>query len=150
MVYNSIDDDKIIKEGIIYTVDEEVMSNYYKSMFGSLDGYKSVNFSVNGITYVFQESTKKFIAIVTGVVYEPNELVYEITNVEERSGSLVITSKVALVKDNKLYNINKLDEEIADNTKDGLKNNLDKFSIVEYTFNYGEDGKYYINNISKK
>lgn len=149
MAYLSVSDENIIKEGIIYTLTEENLTNAYKSIFGTLDTYKANNFSVNGMSYAYQESTKSYIAVVTGNVSNGNTLVYDISQITEVGGNLVFTTTVGLVKDNKLYNIFDLVNPVEDYTEIGIKNSLDKYSKVEFTFKNIE-GKYYISNISKK
>lgn len=145
MVYNTLADTDITKEGIIYTITGDVMKNAYIKVFGSEDGYKGNNFSVNNISFAYQESTNLFIAVLTGVVYEPNKLYHDIIDVEQTKDSIIFTARVGLEKEDGIYNVFNLNESLG--SKEEVKS--DDLSLVEYTFKKIGDN-YHIYKISKK
>ena len=149
MVYNSLGETDIVKEGIIYSVSNDVMKNSYIKLFGSEEGYRTSNFYVNGISYAYQESTTSYLAIVTGTITKANEFLYEIESIKEDGTNIVITTKVGLVKDEELYNVFDVNNSLGKVSELKKSDYLDKLSVVEYTFKK-INNKYYINSISKK
>lgn len=149
MVYNTLSEDKILKEGIIYTITEQTMKNAYIGVFGNDNGYKGTNFTANGISYAYQESTTSYLAIVTSEVKKQYEFNNTIMEVKESGDTLVFTTKVGIIKDNQLYNVFNMNESlgIMDEIKD--TDYQKDLSSVDYTFKKIND-KYYLTNIAKK
>lgn len=149
MVYNNLKDEDIKKEGIIYTITDEAMSNGYKSLFGSSSLYKGSNFTVNGYSYAYQESTKTYIAVV-GSNNTDSTIYNRIINATESNGLLKFTCYVGLVKNNQIYNVFNVNQVLGTYESDAsIDQYKDSLSIVEYSFKE-EKGNYYLYSIQKK
>lgn len=149
MSYKAMDDEFIIKEGIIYTVAEDNLKNAYKTIFGSENGYLGGNFAIDGLNYAYSATNKNYIAISSANIKD-NYILNNIIDIKEDSNSIIITSKIALIADNKVYNIFNVSEELGVyNVDEGLNKYVNSLSTVDYTFEKNGDN-YYIYSVSKK
>ncbi len=146
MVYKTLTPADIQKEGIISTIKAEILEKKYKEMFND-NLFKNGNFIVDGLNYAYSESTGSYIAIGDAVI-NSDELIYSIYDIKEDNNKVTISSYVALNRDNKIYNINNLEESVKDNSKDIL-DILEKLSKVDYTFEYA-NGSFHLIKITKK
>lgn len=146
MAYKNVSNKDIVKEGIISTVKADVLENKYNELFND-KLFKNGNFFVDGLNYAYSESTSSYIAIGEAVV-NSDELIYSIYDIKEDKNKVVISSHVALNRDNKIYNINNLEESVKDSSRD-LSDVLDKLSKVDYTFEYS-NGSFHLVKIANK
>lgn len=148
IAYNSLKNDDIIVEGIIYTLDETKLSNAYKNIFGSTEGYDKVNFTVKGLSYAYSSTTNSYIAVASNGVSN-EKIVNYIYNVREEEGNLIFECNVALVKDGYVYNIhNQFNKLMAVPEGDlDISSINDRLSSVEYKFK-NVDNNYYLVSIN--
>lgn len=149
MIYPKIAEEDIKKEGIIYSISEEVIKKNYISVFGENGGYRGANFNSNGLNYAYQESTKTYIAIDNNKTSDMLVKNIVISGAYE-NGLLKFTCYVALVKDNQIYNIFNVNESLGVYETDAsIEQYKDSLSLVEYSFKEEKDN-YYLYSIQKK
>lgn len=149
MVYKNIPSDAIHIEGIIYTIDEESMINGYKELFGSIDDYMGTDFDVDALNFAYSASNKQYLSVAKkndNVEFVVNKIV----DIKESNDQLMIDSYVGIVKNDKLYSVLDLDNEIADyRSGSDLTMYKESLTVIQYSFKKIE-GKYYIDSISRK
>lgn len=146
MAYKNISSKEIQKEGIISTIKGEILENKYNELFND-NLFKNDNFTIDGLNYAYSESTNSYIAIGEENI-STDEILYSIYNIKEDGNKVVISSYVALNRDNKIYNINNLEESVKDNSRD-ITDVLDKLSKVDYTFEYS-NGTFHLVKIANR
>ncbi len=146
LAYKNVDKKDILVDGIINSVSEDVLKEAYRNLFGSEEGYVATNFNVDNLSYAYSTNNKAFIAIYRDVT-ETTPITNKITDIKEENGMIVITSIVGVIKDNKVYNINNLNEAVGDNAD--LNTYKDVLTTVEYRFKNINDN-YYIDSIVKR
>ena len=146
MAYKNISSKEIQKEGIISTIKGEILENKYNELFND-NLFKNDNFTIDGLNYAYSESTNSYIAIGEGII-STDEIIYSIYDIKEDGNKVVISSYVALNRDNKIYNINNLEESVKDNSRD-ITDLLDKLSKVDYTFEYA-NGTFHLVKIANR
>lgn len=146
LAFNNVSSSSISKEGTIISVTDEDLKNSYKQIFGNIDGYSQTSFQVGGVTFAYYQPTLTFMAIADNV-NTPNVLM-EITDIKEENGELIVDTLTALVKENKIYNINDLENPLKDYTSgESLKTLTDMLSKNRFSFRL-IDNNYYISSIS--
>lgn len=149
MIYPKIAEENIKKEGIIYSLEEEIIKKNYINVFGENGGYRGANFNSNGLNYAYQESTKTYIAIDNNKTSDMLVKNIVISGAYE-NGLLKFTCYVALVKDNQIYNIFNVNESLGVYETDAsIEQYKDSLSLVEYSFKEEKDN-YYLYSIQKE
>lgn len=148
MVYKTISTEDINVEGIIYNISEEKMVNAYKNVFGSDKGYRSANFTVDNLSFAYSNGSKAYLAIGDKLSSDET-LMYKITDIKEGKDLLYVNAFVALIKDNKVYNIFDVNNTLGVLENRNIDSYLDSLSEVEFTF-AKNNKKYYINAVTKK
>ncbi len=149
MVYKNLASDAIHVEGIIYTIDEQDIIKGYKELFGTVDDYISADFEVDLLDFAYSTSAKKYISVArknNKVEYAINKIV----DIKENNDVLTIEALIGIVKNDKLYSLLDMDNELAE-YKGGSDLSIykDNLTSLEYRFKKIE-GKYYIDAISRK
>lgn len=149
MVYKNLSSDAIHVEGIIYTIDEESIVNGYKELFGSIDDYIGTDFEVESLNFAYSTSNKQYVSVA-----KKNDVVEFVVNkiidIKENNNQLMIDAYVGVVKNDKLYSVLDLDNELADyRSGSDLSIYKDSLTVIQYSFKK-IDGKYYIDSISRK
>lgn len=149
MVYKNLATDAIHVEGIIYTIEEEDIINAYTELFGSSVDYFGTDFNVDALNFAYSTSSKKYISVAKkseNVEYAINKIV----DIKESNDILIVETLVGIVKNDKLYSLLDMENELAD-YKGGSDLSLYKENLtsVEYRFKKS-DGKYYIDAINRK
>lgn len=148
LAYNNLSSDATLKDGMIYKVDENSLKESYKNLFGTEDGYAPSSFQVGKTSFAYSSSSLSYIAVTSEDV-KPNDVVMEITNIEEVDETLVVECITALVKDNKIYNINNLETEVKEYISgESLKEIEASLTKIKITFTKTNDN-YYISSISR-
>ena len=146
IAYNNLSNDAITKDGMIYTIKAEDLSNSYLEVFGTLDGYKETEFNIGSSSFVYQTTTNNYISISANDIVK-NNILTEITNITEEDDELFVTAIVAYVKDNKIYNINNLETSVKDYIQgESLKDSESVLTKTTFKFKKIEN-KYFINSI---
>ena len=141
MSYKLLNKEDIKTEGIINTIDNSLIEDAYKKIFS--DEYKPGNFNIDGVNFAYSSSTNSYISV--GNIKNSIELINEIVDIKESNGNILITTVVAVIKDNKVYNVNNLNTEVSViNGSLDISTISNKLSKVTYTFNNG-----LLDNISK-
>ena len=149
MIYPKIAEEDIKKEGIIYSLEEEIIKKNYINVFGENAGYRSANFNWNGLNYAYQESTKTYIAI-DNYKNVDSFVNNSIISASYENGLLKFTCYVGFVKNNQLYNVFNVNEALGNyESESSINNYKDSLSIVEYSFKE-DKGNYYLYSIAKK
>lgn len=146
LAYQLLNKDDIVIDGIINTIDEKVMTDAYEKLYGSLDGYTATNFVVGDLNYGYSSNNKAFIAINrdTSVL---ETITNKIIDIKEENDEIVITSIVAVIKDNKVFSVENLTDPVGDNGDLNLYAN----SLTTVDYIYKKIGNnYYINRIVKR
>lgn len=147
MAYKNLSDEQIVKDGMIYTVKDEDLKTSYKNIFGTENGYVSTSFKVDNVNFAYSSTNASYISIVNENI-SGNDIKMEITDIKGSDEVLEVTAIIALVKDNKIYNINDLNTEIkAYNSGESLKTIENSLSKLTFTFKK-IDNNYYINTVS--
>lgn len=149
MVYKTLGTNVISVEGTIYTIDEEHIINAYQELFGSIDDYVGTDFTVDSLNFAYSVSGKKYISVA-----KKNEkiefVVNKIMDIKENNDTLTIDAYVGVVKDDKLYSILDLDNELAE-YRSGSDLTVYRESLTQIQYKFKKiDGKYYIDAISRK
>ncbi|MDE6141098.1 MAG: hypothetical protein K2G03_00705 [Bacilli bacterium] len=149
MVYKTLGTNVISVEGTIYTINEEDIINAYKELFGSVDDYVGTDFTVDSLNFAYSVSSKKYISVAKRsekVEYVVNKII----DIKENNDILTIDAYVGVVKEDKLYCLLDLENEIADyRSGSDLTVYRDSLTQIQYKFKK-IDGKYYIDAISRK
>lgn len=147
MAYKNLSDEQIAKDGMIYTVKDEDLKTSYKNIFGTENGYVSTSFKVDKVNFAYSSTNASYISIVNENI-SGNDIKMEIIDIKGSDEVLEVTAIIALVKDNKIYNINDLNTEIkAYNSGESLKTIENSLSKSTFTFKK-IDNNYYINTVS--
>lgn len=149
MVYKNLPTDVIHVEGIIYTIDEEAIISAYKELFGSDADYVGTDFEVDALNFAYSTSNKKYISVAKkneNVEYAINKIV----DIKENNDELIIETMVAIVKNDKLYGLLDMENELSD-YKGGSDLSIYKENLTSLEYKFKKiDGKYYIDAISRK
>lgn len=148
MSYKTLTESDIAVESVIYTVDGEVLKNAYIKLFGSEVGFKHVNFSIDGLTYIYSQNSNKYLAISSNGPVENGRIVNSIVDIKENGNEIVITAVVALAKDGNIYNIFNVGEVVSEDTT-VIDTVSDKLSKVDYHFEK-KNNNFYIKAVNKK
>lgn len=147
MAYLNLNSDAINKDGVIYSIIEENLKASYKSIFGEDETYVTEPFSVGNVNFAYSSQNATFIAITNNDIIT-NNIKTEIIDIKEENDTLYVTTLVALIKDDKIYNINNLEKEIkaynAGETLYSLQNDLSRVTISFKKIN----NNYYISYIN--
>lgn len=146
MVYKTLSSKDIVREGIISTIKAEILENKYNELFND-NLFKNDNFVVDGLNYAYSDSTSTYIAIGEASVNK-DELIYDIVDIKEDGNKVIISSYVGLNRENKIYNINNLEESVKDNSRD-ISDVLEKLTKVDYTFEYA-NGSFHLTKIANR
>ena len=146
LVVDNLKAEDITQESIIYTISEETIQNKFTELFGEHIPYEATNFNNQGLSYAYSETGKNYIAV--GEKKNPSyKVIYNIKNISSGNGSLVITTYVAILKDNNIYNINDLENSLGEYT-DNINDYLANLSTVKFFFK--GDQTYYLDSILKQ
>ena len=146
LVVDNLKAEDITQESIIYTISEETIQNKFTEFFGEHIPYEATNFSNQGLSYAYSETGKNYIAV--GEKKTPAyKVIYNIKNISAGKDSLVITTYVALLKDNNIYNINDLENSLGEYT-DNISDYLASLSTIKFFFK--GDTTYYLDSILKQ
>lgn len=149
MTYHTLESEEIINEGIIVSIEESVMQKAYEKIFGTLEYYKKMNFDVDGFHFAYSVKTNQYIAVGVQPVEKEN-VVHEIYDIKEENNRIIISAYVALVKEDKIYNIHDTKKALGDYTMGVSLKSIEKsLSKVSYTFDKVEDN-YFIREITAK
>lgn len=146
MAYQILDSESIKVDGIINTISEEDMIEAYKTLYGSDEGYSATNFNVNDLSYAYSSNNKSFIAISKDTTaIEP--ITNKITDIKEENDEVIISTIVAVIKNDKVYNVENLNEPVGDYAD--LSNYAASLTKIDYVFKKINDS-YYISSIVKR
>lgn len=146
LAYANLAIEDIFVDGVIHTVMEEKLMGVYQRMFGSVEGYTPTSFVIHGLTYAYSATTASYIAIGEddGSGYINNY----VTDIKELDNTLEFTSRVYIVKDDGIYNVNNPSYRVA-GVNDDISKIQNRLSTVVYKFVQTESG-YLLTSINKK
>ncbi len=146
LAYRLLDKSTINVDGIINTISEEDIMNAYNKLFGSNEGYVATNFMADNLSYAYSTNNRAYIAISNNSEID-DIATNKIIDIKENNGEIIITTIVALIKDNNVYNVENLDEAVG--PKADLSTYADSLTKVDYRFKKVNDS-YYIDSIVKR
>lgn len=147
IAYNNLSNDSIIKDGSIYKIKEEDLKNEYKNIFGSDDTYTSSSFIIGEVSFFYSSQDTSYIAISNKDIIS-NNIKIEIIDIKEENDTLIVTALTAIIKDNKIYNIYNLDNELKNyNQGESLSDLESSLSKVNISFKK-INNNYYISYIN--
>lgn len=146
MSYKNLSDDDITVDNMIYSFESSRLQEEYVTIFGVDNNFEFVNFTVDGMSYVYSQRQGFYIAI-SDKDLEDQDVVNFVTDITEEDNEIIITASVALVSDGKIYNIYNTNEELGDYSEDG-ESYIDSLSEVRYVFVLN-DGEYVLDAISR-
>lgn len=147
IAYNNLSNDSIIKDGSIYKIKEEDLKNEYKNIFGSDDTYTSSSFIIGDVSFFYSSQDTSYIAISNKDIIS-NNIKIEIIDIKEENDTLIVTALTAIIKDNKIYNIYNLDNELKNyNQGESLSDLESSLSKVNISFKK-INNNYYISYIN--
>lgn len=146
MAYKNLKDTDKIAEGIITKVDETVLKSSYDHLFN--DGlYSNTNFVVDGMNFAYSESTKSYLAI--GSSEKNMQVLNSIYEIKEESNLVTISVYVGVNINNKLYNVNDLENSIKDLNGSNIDDVVTSLSKLDYTFEFA-DGNFHLIKLTSK
>ncbi len=149
MVYKTLGTESIHVEGTIYTIAEDALIEEYKNLFGSIDDYIAADFEVDSLDFAYSVSNKQYISVAKKNT-NPEYVVNKIVDIKENNNVLTIEALVGIVKDDKLYSVLDLDNEVSIyRSGSDLSVYRDSLTQIQYKFKKIND-KYYIDGISRK
>jgi len=148
MSYQLLKKENIKNENSVIKIKEDDIKNTYKKIFGSLDNYKAGNFNNNCVQFIYNESSKNYMAIDTTCDVNNEELVEQIKNIYEEDSKIIIETIVGIkVKDNNnLVNID--GNIITDNYSDNINEYEESLNKYKYIFEL-KDKNYYLKEINR-
>lgn len=141
--------DEIMVDGSIITINEEDMKNAYRNVFGSLDGYETSTFNVNGLNFAYSSSTSTYIAVGT-LNDNPSYINNKIINIYEEDDNIVFEAKAYVIKDDYIYSASNLNYRLMKVSDDlDLSRIQNRLVTVIYRFEK-VDNQYRLLSIAKK
>ena len=147
LAMDNLKEEDIKVEGIIYTIDEEVVKNKYYEIFSNNVSYEATTFTNSGLNFAYSETGKNYIA-VGEKVNDTKKVILHIKNISEGNNSLVITCYVGILNNNHMYNVNDLETPLGEGEyTNNINEYLNGLSVVKFVFK-GTD-KLYLDSILK-
>lgn len=148
MAYQNLSKEIItIKDGFI-TVDDIYLEDEYKKLFGENSKFKNEVFSSGCISFVYNKTLGKYLAVDIECEKNKKEVKEEIINIKEENNNIIITTVLGIYDTNS-KTISNIEETFSEKYKDNLLDLEDKLDKLQYTFTI-DDNNYFLNNITIK